>query len=644
MEEQLNTNTHGFDEPSLSSGDVERLCQTARLVRGDILAMTTLAGTGHLGGSLSSADIFLVLWSYANVGSATVDDPGRDRIVVSHGHTAPAVYAVLGRLGYFEPEQAICGFRVPGGPFEGHADPKVPGVEWACGNLGQGLSAACGMALSARLTGHDYRTFCVMGDGEQQKGQIAEARRFAVMHSLTNLIAIIDCNGLQATGSVPETMRQDLHGEWTSAGWRVIDADGHDYADLYEACSLACRSNDAPTVILARTTMGKGVEWIEDQYEYHGKTLTRDECASALAGLGLPSHSLELARSRSCTCPVQKREPIENRVCVGVPQTYTGRMDCRSAFGSALVDIAVGNPDVPVAVFDCDLSISVKTDGLAAVRPEGLFQCGIQEHSAASIAGAASKSGVLSFYAEFGVFGLDETYNQHRLNDINDTSLKLICTHCGLDVGEDGKTHQCIDYISLAANLYGFKLIIPADANQADRATRYIASTPGRFILAMGRSKMPIIADDDGTPLFGGDCRFEYGRSDLVRLGSDGTIVTLGNMVSRALIVRERLLEAGVDLGILNASCPLDIEPAALDMAAGTGLVVTYEDHNARTGLGSVVAQYLAGSGRACRFLRFGVTRYGVSGSPEENYRMQGLDPDSVAQAILEHMHGGTRS
>jgi len=627
------TALHGFKDADLSQDEVCRLAMLATEARGDIIAMTTLAGSGHPGGSLSSIDIFLVLWSYANVSPAGINDPNRDRIVISHGHTASAVYAALGRLGYFEPDQVISSFRKAGSIFGGHAEPDVPGVEWACGNLGQGLSAVCGFALASRLTGNDYRVYCVMGDGEQQKGQIAEARRFACKYRLTNLTAIVDCNGLQAMGSVDETMPIDLQSEWRAAGWRVVEIDGHNYAMIYAALKEAAKYNESPTVIMARTTMGHGVSFIEDKYEYHGKVLTIAECEAAL-------QELNLSGDRLLTRPVQQQLPsrtdqvVESKVQPGTPRIYFDAVDCRSAFGNALTDIARENPDVPMAVLDCDLSVSLKTDSFSKLRPRGFIQCGIQEHSAASIAGALSKSGVLSFFAEFGVFGIDETYNQHRMNDINGTSLKLVCTHCGLDVGEDGRTHQCIDYISLVSNLHGFKLIVPADANQTDLAVRFMATTRGNFLLALGRSKTPIMHNEQGRPLFADGYTYQYGRADWIRHGNDGTIITAGNMVARAVEAHELLGREGLRIGVLNVSSPLSLDADAIRQASETGLIVTCEDHNVHTGLGSLVASHLLVKGLQCKFLMLGITKYGVSSSPDENYRLQGLDPESITNSI----------
>ena len=623
----------GFAQPDISDKELVHISELARQARADIIEMTTQAGSGHPGGSLSSIDLFLTIWNYANITPLIVDSPDRDRVVVSHGHTAAGIYAALGRLGYFDPAEAIQKFRCEGSVFQGHADLHTPGVEWVCGNLGQGLSAACGFALASRLTRTPYHVFCVMGDGEQQKGQIAEARRFAVKYGLGNLTAVIDCNGLQAMGSVEDTMPQNLAAEWSMAGWNVVIVDGHDLRQIYKACCAAYHDDSKPTVILAETVMGKGVSFMEGRYEYHGQPLNKKECEAALIELVWSGKCV--ISENSCKPQVVKAvDSVENMVRTGIPRKYESASDGRSAFGNALSDLAAANPDVPMAVFDCDLSASVKTQGFGGIRPNSIFQCGIQEHSTASIAGAVSKSGVLSFFADFGVFGIDETYNQHRMNDINETSLKLVCTHCGLDVGEDGKTHQCIDYIGLAASMFGWKLIVPADANQTDRVIRYVASTPGRFMVALGRSKSSIISREDGTTLFAGSYGFEYGKADWVRTGSDGVIISTGGMVARALTAHHKLRECGLDIGVMSLTCPLDLDTAAISAAAGTGLVVTYEDHHIRTGIGSLVGAYLAEVGATCRFMRAGVTHYGASSSPDNNYERQGLDVDSLVSII----------
>jgi transketolase len=280
----------------------------------------------------------------------------------------------------------------------------------------------------------------------------------------------------------------------------------------------------------------------------------------------------------------------------------------------------------------------VKTAGFAKQFSGHFFQGGIQEHNTATIAGAISTLGLLSFFADFGVFGVDETYNQHRLNDINETNLKLICTHNGLDVGEDGKTHQCIDYVGAMQNLFGYKVIVPADPNQTDRVIRYAAKTHGNFLVAMGRSPIPTLLTEEGTSLFGSPYEFRYGHADLIRNGKDAAIVTTGGMVYRAVQAWQKLREKGIEVRVINISCLSDLDVEAILKATETGIIITYEDHHVQTGLGSLIANLLAGHGLGIRFRKLGITQYGSSGKPDDLYRMQGLDAESLVQTVIEEV------
>src|SRR4030043_839916 len=547
--------------------------------------MTTLAASGHPGGSMSSIDFYLVLYSYANVDPQSPSDPDRDRIVISHGHPSPGVYTALGRIGFFPIESAIATFRKAGSPFEGHVEKGVPGIEWNTGNLGQGLSAGCGFALGAKVLKRDLHVFVAMGCGEQQKGQISEVRE-----------AVLS---------------------------------GH------------------PTVIMAHTIMGKGVSFMEGKEEFHGRALNLEEYKKAIQELGVED---DLDRYRQIrekgTLPFSGRTyPKEApSIQIGNPRNYEKdqKLDNRSAFGNALVDLGKANlhkdGSLPMAVFDCDLAPSTKTTAFAKQFPNYFFQGGIQEHNTATIAGSISTLNLLSFFADFGVFGIDETYNQHRLNDINGTNLKLICTHVGLDVGEDGNTHQCIDYIGVMRNLFGYKIIAPADPNQTDRVIRYIAKTSGNFLVAMGRSTTPILLTEEGNPIFGSSYEFRYGQADLIRKGKNGTIITTGNMVSRAVQAWQKLKEKGIEGQVLNISCLSDLDVEAIQAAARTGMIVTYEDHHIQTGLGSLIANVLTEKGLGIRFRKVGISRYGSSGKPDDLYKMQGLDVDSLVRVVMEEI------
>ncbi|KPK63324.1 transketolase, partial [candidate division WOR_3 bacterium SM23_42] len=212
--------------------EIQSLENRARLCRGDIIKMTNIAGSGHPGGSMSSIDIYLTLFSRARVSSDKPNDPKRDRIIVSHGHTSPGLYACLASLGFIDRDDLLASFRKLDGPYEGHIERNVPGVEWTTGNLGQGLSAGCGFALAGRLLGLHYNTFVIMSDGEQAKGQVSEARRFARKYNLNRLTVIIDHNHIQISGRTEDIMPVNIKENYLADGWQVLEISGHDFQEI----------------------------------------------------------------------------------------------------------------------------------------------------------------------------------------------------------------------------------------------------------------------------------------------------------------------------------------------------------------------------------------------------------------------------
>lgn len=620
-----------FRAENIGENALAKIIAVSKKIRKDVLQMTMNANSGHIGGSLSSADVYLVLWLCANITPQNPFDDTRDRIVVSHGHTSPGLYAVLGNLGFFDIRDAVENFRKKNSLFEGHPSCHVPGVEWGSGSLGQGLSVGCGFAMAARIKNLHNRVYVVMGDGEQQKGQLTEAAEFAAKHSLHSLTAIIDVNGLQASGTRNDIMPSDLSKKYVAAGWEVLAIDGHDFTAIYQALKYA-DALQRPVLILANTVMAKGISFVENNYEYHGKLLSKQQHEDALKELG--ADDLEVAHFNENG----QEKPLypESEIKGAKPIIYNidKPVECRTAAGEAIYDIIRNNRDAPVAVVDCDLMESVKTIKVYKEFPDRFIECGIQEHNAATVAGALSKAGVIPFFLDFGVFGLDETWGQHRMNDTNETSIKVIATHCGLDVGEDGKTHQCIDYISLVNNLPGYKLIIPADANQTDRAIRYVARTPGNFVVAMGRSKVPVLRSNNGEPFYGSDYTFNYGEAEWICEGDDACIISTGTMVHRAVAASDQLREENLRVGVLNISCPKDIDVACIKKACDTGIVITYEDHFAQSGLGSLIASIMAENGFVSQFKKMGVTKYGKSCSAEEQYPLQWLDILTLKETI----------
>jgi transketolase len=264
--------------------DIPFLKKQAKLVRVEILKMLTLAGSGHTGGSLSAADIVTAL--YFSKMRHSPDDPGwreRDRFVLSKGHAAPLLYAVLAMAGYFD-ISALKTLRKLGSPLQGHPCSRVlPGVEISTGSLGQGLSVSNGMAMGLKMDNIGSRVYCLLGDGEIQEGQVWEAAMTAAHYKLDNLCAIVDLNGLQIDGPVSKVKAiEPVASKWAAFGWNFIDIDGHDMKEILDALDEAETVKGKPSVILAHTIKGKGVSFFEGKVEYHGMAPTPEELEKAL--------------------------------------------------------------------------------------------------------------------------------------------------------------------------------------------------------------------------------------------------------------------------------------------------------------------------------------------------------------------------
>lgn len=271
----------------METSKIKQLQQTACKVRLGIIKGVHAAKSGHPGGSLSIADILTYLYfEKMNIDPKNPKMESRDRLVLSKGHAAPALYSVLAERGYYSPEELLH-LRHIGSMLQGHPDMKhIPGVDMSSGSLGQGISAACGMALSAKHFGENYRVYTLVGDGESEEGQVWEAAMFAAAKKLNNLTAFIDVNGLQIDGSLEEVNNPlPLDEKFAAFGWQVLTIDGHDFNQLEEAVAAAEAEQERPTAIICKTVKGKGVSFMENQVNWHGSAPNDEQCAKALEEL-----------------------------------------------------------------------------------------------------------------------------------------------------------------------------------------------------------------------------------------------------------------------------------------------------------------------------------------------------------------------
>jgi transketolase len=605
----------------------------AKSCRNSLLRMVALAQSGHPGGSLSSLDYLALL--YAMRISQT-----NESVIVSHGHISPAVYSVLGELGVIPKEHVISHFRKADDIYEGHVNRKINGVHFGTGPLGVGGSTAAGFALGDLLNGADGMMFLMMGDGEQQEGEVYEMMNFAAKYGLGKLVNFIDYNEVQLTDSLDKTMPTNIKGFYEAAGWHVIEVNGHDFAAMWDALGQAAAESEKPSVIIGNTVMGQGVEFMEKdgrekRADWHGKPPPPEDAEAALKEMALSDEETAVLNAGLAALPNEIHTDydlsLSRAIDTGEPRTYEagGSFACRNAYGDALLDLAKANEHV--VALTADLAGSVKTGVMGKEFPDRHIECGIAEQHMVSCSGGISLRGIVPFCSTFGAFMTSRAKDQARVNDINECNVKMVSTHCGLSVGEDGPTHQAIDDMSSFAGFYHTSIFEPADANQCDRIIRRVASEYGNCYVRMGRSKLPVITRVDGTEFFAGDYVFKPGKADVIREGSKATIVASGPMVERALAAAENL--GDVEVIAVASFVPFDNETIAAS-AKKTGRVVTVHDHHVRTGLGSFVLRALAKEGVTVPVKTLGVTAYQLSGKPDELYENTGLTVEGIEEAV----------
>lgn len=629
----------------LNKKQLETLQAFSNSCRISILEMTTNAGSGHPGGSLSSLDFLTLLYSYI------ISQTG-EKIVISNGHISPAVYSVLAELGYISKDDVIKNFRTFGSKYEGHVTRHVPGVWFGTGPLGAGVSAACGFALAEKINTKNKKklkkVFAIIGDGESQEGQVYEMMHAAAKEKLHNFIVFMDYNQVQLSNSLDKIMPYNPAKTFEAAGWKVITVDGHNYQQMWHALARAYASTDKPVLILGNTIMGKGVKLMEKDGQkhkstWHGKTAKPKDIIKSIKLLELNSQQkflLEDLRKNIKYNPKRvlfKKLLSKTKIKTGTNKLYKKDelTDCRTAYGKALLDLATKNKDI-IAI-TADVASSVKTSYVKDAIPKQHVDVGIAEQHMVSSCGGLSLNNITPFCSTFGVFMTSRAKDQMRVNDINQTNVKMVATHCGLSVGQDGPTHQAIDDNGSVLGLLNTLQLEPADPNHCDRLTRYIASHYGNVYMRMGRHKVPVLTKQNGQIFYDKTYKYEYGKCDVLRSGKDVTIVAIGAVVHEALEAQKKLKEKNISAEIIIASSIKKFDNNLIKSIKKTQKVITIEDHNIYSGLGSQVAKLILEKNIKIKKLKIlGIDHYQLSGNYSELYKAAGIDSDAIIEAVRD--------
>jgi len=610
--------------------DTQRWNELAAQIAVDSIRATTAAGSGHPTSSMSCAHLLAVL--FADHLRFDVKDPGyraNDRLILSKGHAAPALYAALKAAGAFDDEMLLS-LRKEGSPLQGHPAPlpELPWVDVASGSLGQGLAVGLGMALAMRIDGIDANVWVILGDSEMAEGSVWEAMEATAFHGASNVTAILDLNRLGQRGPTMHGWSSDVFRDRAEAfGWSAIQIDGHDVGQIDRAYRDA-QADDRPTLIVARTEKGHGVSFLADQENWHGKAVPTDRLDEAIGELGGD-------RGVRCTppSPPELHVTTVQRERGAARPVYDGPIATRKAFGDTLAWLAATYDDV--VVLDGEVGNSTYTEDAERVAPERFFQLYIAEQCMVGVQTGLQALGKTAFAASFGAF-LTRAADQIRMGAISRADLRLCGSHAGVSIGEDGPSQMAVEDLALFRALNGSTVLYPADGSSTVALVEAMARLRGiSYIRTTREATAALYAPDDTFPI-GGSKTLASTDHDRV------TLIGAGITVHTCLAAHDVLGEDGIAARVLDCYSVKPIDAATLRGALGdTGTLVVVEDHRTEGGLGDAVLDALAATGPLHgRIVKLGVTQMPGSATPEQLRAWAGIDAASIAARTRDLLAG----
>jgi transketolase len=613
---------HGMGDRTGTDDRARLWTELAAQLAVDSIRSTTAAGSGHPTSSMSAAHLAAVLFAdHLRTDLADPHGAANDRFVLSKGHAAPLLYAVLKAIGAID-DDMLLSLRRLGSPIQGHPAPvpELPWVEAATGSLGQGPAIGLGMALGMRLWESPARVWVMVGDSEASEGSVWEAVEAAAHHHVSNLACVLDLNRLGQRGPTMHGWDADVFVARAHAyGWHALSIDGHDVTAIDAAYRTAAEA-DRPTMIVARTEKGHGVSEVANRDGWHGKAFPEGLAARAID---------ELGGVRALTITPQKPEPWmpAGRVPpAGAPApTYAEPIATRKAFGETLRWLAGERDDL--VVLDGEVGNSTYTEDAEAVAPDRFFQMYIAEQTLVGTQTGLHALGATAFSATFGAF-FTRAYDQIRMAAIGRADLRLCGSHAGVSIGEDGPSQMALEDLAALRAIHGTTVLYPSDGNATVGLVTSMADLRGISYLRTTREATPV--------LYGPEEDFPIGGSKTLREGGDVTLVGAGITVHESLEAADRLAADGIEARVLDCYSIKPIDAGALrNAAASTGLLVVVEDHRIEGGLGDAVLESLAAGGTlAGRVIKLAVTDMPGSGAPEELRDWAGIDADAIVRAV----------
>lgn len=601
------------------------------------LLMTSIAGSGHPTSCLSAADVVSSLFFYAMKFDPTnFEHPDNDRFILSKGHASPILYAVYKELGLLTQEDLLT-YRKIDSPLEGHPTLRFKYAEAATGSLGMGLSIGAGMALNAKQDDLDYYTYVLLGDSECAEGSIWEAAELAHHYKLNNLVVILDCNRLGQRG-------QTMHGhhvqryadKFAAFGWKTITIDGHDMNQIMHAFDKAHDHVDQPTVIIAKTIKGYGT-LAADKNGFHGKAFTKEELNSIFVDLEdqFPKAALFNIKKYEYKSFAFNDEKIYERPvaqCIEqIPEsTYDYQtpeiVPTRKAFGAALAKL--GNVCTQVVSLDAEVKNSTYSELFEKKHPNRFIECFIAEQNMVSMAVGLNRRGKIPFVSTFGAF-FSRCFDQVRMAAVGSASLRLVGSHSGVSIGQDGPSQMALEDIALMRSIPNSVVLYPSDAVSTHALVGCMAKySDGMSYLRTTRMATPVLYNPTTEFKIGGCAVLKQSEQDKV------CIVAAGITVHQALAAYHQLKDQNITVAVIDAYSikPLDVQTIIAVAQKSGNKIITVEDHYLEGGLGQAVAYAVRNNNITVECLA--VTELPRSGKPEELLALMQIDVAAIVKKV----------
>ena len=604
--------------------DAQLLAGIANQLRIHSIAATTAAGSGHPTSCCSAADLVAALF----FGQMRYDPKNphyanNDRFILSKGHAAPLLYAAWAENGVV-PISELIKLRELGNDLEGHPTPRLPFVDVASGSLGQGLSVGVGMALNARLDKFDYNTYVLLGDGECAEGSVWEAASLAGTYKLNNLVAVIDVNRLGQSQETAFGHHTEVYEKrFQSFGWRTEVINGHDMEEILEVLAFV-GADEKPLAVIAKTTKGHGISFADNKDAWHGKALSKEEAAQAIAELQPKAKS---GLSVEIPKPTQVTEPNAEAPASYPPINYKlgDKIATREAYGAALVRL--GEADARIVAMDGDTKNSTYSEKFYKKFPERFTECFIAEQNMVGVAIGFAALKKIPFASTFAAF-FSRAHDQIRMGAISHANIKLVGSHVGVSIGEDGGSQMALEDLGMMRALPGSVVFYPSDAVCAEKCLEELAKHKGIGYLRTSRPKTPVIYNNDEQFPPGGAKILKQNAGDKV------TVVSGGVTLFEALKAADELAKDGITITVIDA---YSVKPLAKDVIKSAAqktnnLVLTVEDHYPEGGLGDTVAGELSADG--IKVHKLAVFELPRSGKPEELLAKYGIDAAAIVRKV----------